>query len=76
MAEGEFQYGNDSRVITQLQLEKRLKDGRLGEVNDVVMVNCVNSKNEKRGCCNIGCHISVAPELDSIMLLPEEYRVN
>ena len=24
----------------------------------------------------IGCHISVAPELDSLMLLPEEYRVN
>jgi ubiquitin len=23
----------------------------------------------------IGCHISVAPELDSVMLLPEEYRV-
>ena len=24
----------------------------------------------------IGCHISVAPELDSLMLLPEDYRVN
>jgi heterodisulfide reductase subunit A len=57
--EGQFEYGTDSRVITQLQLEERLKDGRLGDVNDVVMVNCVNSKNETRGCCNIGCHVSV-----------------
>jgi len=57
--EGQFEYGTDSRVVTQLQLEERLKDGKLGGVNDVVMINCVNSKNETRGCCNIGCHVSV-----------------
>jgi heterodisulfide reductase subunit A len=57
--EDQFEYGNDSRVITQLQLEKKLKDGQLGDVSNVVMINCVNSKNETRGCCNIGCHVSV-----------------
>jgi heterodisulfide reductase subunit A len=57
--EGEFLYGNDPRVITQLELEQRLGQGRLDGVGGVVMINCVNSKNETRGCCNIGCHVSV-----------------
>jgi heterodisulfide reductase subunit A len=29
------------------------------EIKDVVIINCVNSKNETRGCCNIGCPVSV-----------------
>jgi heterodisulfide reductase subunit A len=57
--EGQFQYGEDPRVVTQLQLERMLKEGQVGAVKDVVMINCVNSKNESRGCCNIGCHVSV-----------------
>jgi len=57
--EGLFQYGNDSRVVTQLQLEEMLKNKQVGEIRDVVMINCVNSKNETRGCCNIGCQVSV-----------------
>jgi heterodisulfide reductase subunit A len=59
LPEDQFQYGNDSRVITQLQLEEKLKADDVGEVENVVMINCVNSKNKTRGCCNIGCHISV-----------------
>jgi heterodisulfide reductase subunit A len=57
--EGVFEYGNDPRVITQLQLDSRLKDKQIGDVKNVVMINCVNSKNELRGCCSIGCHTSV-----------------
>ncbi|UCG07987.1 MAG: hydrogenase iron-sulfur subunit [Desulfobacterales bacterium] len=57
--EGQFEYGNDSRVITQLQLDNRLKDKQLDNVKNVVMISCVNSKNETRGCCNIGCHAAV-----------------
>jgi heterodisulfide reductase subunit A len=56
---GQFEYGNDPRVITQLQLDSRLRSKQLGDVRNVVMVSCVNSKNETRGCCNIGCHTSV-----------------
>jgi heterodisulfide reductase subunit A len=55
----ELEYGNDPRVITQLQLEGKLKDKQLGDVKNVVMISCVNSKNEVRGCCSIGCHASV-----------------
>jgi heterodisulfide reductase subunit A len=57
--EGQFEYGNDPRVITQLQLDNKLRNKQLGDVKNVVMVSCVNSKNETRGCCNIGCHTSV-----------------
>ncbi len=56
---GQYGYGDDSRVITQLQLEALLKSNGLEPKRDVVIINCVNSKNEERGCCNIGCLASV-----------------
>jgi len=56
---GQFCYGEDNRVVTQLELEGLLKVNELDNVNDVVVVNCVNSMNENRGCCNIGCHVSI-----------------
>lgn len=57
--EGQFEYGSDPRVITQLQLDNLLRNKQLDDVKNVVMISCVNSKNETRGCCNIGCHTSV-----------------
>ena len=56
---GKYEYGADPRIVTQLQLEGLLKKNRVGDSKDVVIINCVNSKNEFRGCCNIGCAISV-----------------
>lgn len=56
---GQYGYGDDPRVITQLQLEALLKNNELEAKKDVVIINCVNSKNEVRGCCNIGCLTSV-----------------
>jgi len=29
------------------------------KIQDVVIINCVNSKNETRGCCAIGCPVSI-----------------
>lgn len=56
--EGWYEYGRDLRVITQLELESRLKANDLDGVRNVVMINCVGSKNDERGCCNIGCRVS------------------
>jgi heterodisulfide reductase subunit A len=56
---GQFEYGNDPRVVTQLQLDSMLRNKAVADVKDVVMISCVNSKNETRGCCNIGCHTSL-----------------
>jgi heterodisulfide reductase subunit A2 len=57
--EGQFLYGSDPRVVTQLELEGLLKGNQVGNPNNVVIINCVGSKNETRGCCNIGCPVSV-----------------
>ena len=72
--EGQFEYGNDQRIITQLQLEKligmwntqsenenvelQIPNTKL-PIEDIVFINCVNSKNGSRGCCHVGCHNSV-----------------
>jgi heterodisulfide reductase subunit A len=52
---GIFGYGESPNIITQLQLDEKLKSKSLGKVNNVAIINCVNSRNEERGCCNIGC---------------------
>jgi len=56
---GQYRYGDDRRVITQLQLDELLKNNGLKDKKDVVIINCVNSKNKRRGCCHIGCLASV-----------------
>jgi len=56
---GQFEYGRDPRVMTQLELEAALRSRALEAVSSVVMISCVNSKNDTRGCCNIGCHVAV-----------------
>jgi heterodisulfide reductase subunit A len=52
-----FLYGEDPRVLTQLEFEGRLARG--GEVaaglGSVVMVQCVGSRNEKRPSCSRTC---------------------
>jgi len=48
-------YGYDGEhVITQLELEGRLKEGRLN-ANTVVMIQCIGSRNEKRAYCSKVC---------------------
>ena len=56
--EGYYEYEKHENVITQLQLEKMLKDKSLSEsVKNVVMINCVGSREEsgRSYCCRIGC---------------------
>ncbi|MGD2127420.1 MAG: hydrogenase iron-sulfur subunit, partial [Desulfobacteraceae bacterium] len=72
--EGEFFYGSDHRVVTQLQLEGLMKNNQVGNPKNVVIVNCVGSKNEIRGCCNIGCAVSVKNAL-ALKKLDEETNV-
>ena len=62
--EGLFLYGESSRVMTQLELEEALKNGRMPEFQNVVIINCVNSRNDERGCCNIGCHVAIKNALE------------
>jgi heterodisulfide reductase subunit A-like polyferredoxin len=58
-----YLYGEDPRVITQLELEARLDKsdsrGQISnlspEVQEVVMIQCVGSRNEKHPSCSRTC---------------------
>jgi len=54
-----FLYGQDARVITQRQLEESLADGTLdlpeGRPATVVMIQCVDSRNEEHPYCSRVC---------------------
>jgi heterodisulfide reductase subunit A len=73
--QGQFLYGGDPRVVTQLQLDGMLRDKAVKDVKSVVIINCVNSKNETRGCCSIGCHTSVKNAL-ALKMLHKDARVH
>jgi len=51
---GEFLYGEDKRVITQTELEERLQKGEVS-ANNVVMIQCVGSRNDKHPYCSRDC---------------------
>ncbi len=54
----EYLYGDDERIVTQLELEDMLgKSGALSKVKTVVMIQCVGSREQghmycSRVCCN------------------------
>lgn len=57
--EGLFGY-DGKRVITQYQLEQKLKDGLPPDIENVVMIQCVGSRNEQRPfCARICCQTAV-----------------
>jgi heterodisulfide reductase subunit A len=52
----EYLYGQDSRVITQIQLEKMLNNSdKIKEIDSVVMIQCVGSRNEEHPYCSRIC---------------------
>jgi heterodisulfide reductase subunit A-like polyferredoxin len=56
----EYLYGEDERVITQLQLSDRLADIGAADLDSVVMIQCVGSRNEERpNCSRICCQSAV-----------------
>lgn len=57
---GNYGYGSHDNIITQSELEQRLKDDTLGKPRTVVMINCAGAMDEERPyCCRIGCGVSV-----------------
>jgi heterodisulfide reductase subunit A len=72
---GQFCYGENDRVVTQLQLEGLLRQGKVEGVKDLAMINCVNSMNGNRGCCTIGCLVAVKNAL-AVKKLIKDARVS
>jgi heterodisulfide reductase subunit A-like polyferredoxin len=52
---GEYGYGEDPRVMTQMELEERLAEKTLPPAKRVAMIQCVGSRNEERPYCSRIC---------------------
>jgi heterodisulfide reductase subunit A-like polyferredoxin len=62
----EFDYGQDERIFTQLEMHQALHEDAesLTDVNHVVMIQCVGSRNEEHSYCSrICCSQAVANAL-------------
>ena len=53
----EYLYGEDPRIVTQLELEARIvsQPEEMSRLNQVVMIQCVGSRNEQRPYCSRVC---------------------
>ncbi|XPS88256.1 BamE7: predicted heterodisulfide reductase, iron-sulfur subunit A [Desulfosarcina variabilis str. Montpellier] len=53
----EYLYGEDERVMTQLELEERIASGdtAVTEAQNIVMIQCVGCRNEDRNYCSRIC---------------------
>ncbi|MBU4173394.1 MAG: FAD-dependent oxidoreductase [Actinobacteria bacterium] len=72
--EGEYFFGRDERVITQAELERRIHQdpGSLAGVRDVVMIQCVGSRNDENPYCSkICCTVAVKNALALKRLNPD-----
>jgi len=56
----EYLYGEDFRVVTQSELERRLVEGEGDDLGNVVMIQCVGSRMEERQYCSrVCCKVAV-----------------
>ncbi len=56
----EFLYGQDSRVMTQIELSEHLENNDKKDLNQVVMIQCVGSRNDDNpNCSRICCQSAV-----------------
>lgn len=51
----EYLYGENHRVKTLLELEEEIAQGNLDQVNNVVLIQCVGSRDEERPYCSRIC---------------------
>lgn len=69
----EYLYGEDDRVMTQLELEERLagRDAVVADAQTVVMIQCVGCRQEDRNyCARICCSHSIKNALELKQLNP------
>ncbi len=56
----EYLYGQNEKVITQVELSQRIKATGAGDLNQVVMIQCVGSRNDENpNCSRICCQAAV-----------------
>jgi len=68
----EFLYGENPAVITQIELAKRLEETGADGMDQVVMIQCVGSRNEEnKNCSRICCQTSIKNAIHIKKLNPE-----
>jgi len=68
----EFLYGQDDRVLTQVELSDRLAAGGAADLGSVVMIQCVGSRNEENpNCSRICCQNAVKNAIEIKQRNPE-----
>jgi heterodisulfide reductase subunit A-like polyferredoxin len=68
----EYLYPESDRVLTQVELSDRLEDKGAADLNSVVMIQCVGSRNEENeNCSRICCQSAVKNALAIKKLNPE-----
>ena len=68
----EFQYGQDERVMTQIELANRLEETGANDLEQVVMIQCIGSRNEENpNCSRICCQSAVKNALHIKELNPD-----
>ena len=58
---GQYQYGKNTNIVSQIELEEKIKEGTLKKKpKNVVIINCAGAMDEERPyCCRIGCGVSI-----------------
>ena len=68
----EFLYGQDKRVVTQIELSQQISKNGAAELNQVVMIQCVGSRNEANpNCSRVCCQSAIKNALSIKKLNPE-----
>ncbi len=68
----EYLYGQDPRVVTQVEFSKLLESDDPGALDSVVMIQCVGSRNDENpNCSRICCQAAVKNALHVKELNPE-----
>lgn len=72
---GMYCYGENKNVVTQLELEKLLRENKLEKPKNIVMIQCVGAREEKVGgrnyCSRICCAVAVKNALEIKEMLPK-----
>jgi heterodisulfide reductase subunit A len=58
--QGEYEYKINENILSQTELEEKIKNGTLKKPKNVVIINCAGAMDEKRPyCCRIGCGVAI-----------------
>lgn len=68
----EYLYGQSEKVLTQVDLAKRLKEKGARDLNQVAMIQCIGSRNEENpNCSRICCQSAIKNAIKIKSLNPE-----